>query len=266
MLNLFLFLLRNLMKMKMKDFHMILMPQVQMIIQIPLPTTTPTSFVPGDHAQPAQQQSSQGTPALISSQDGDETEPYETDDTPVLTEEEIVSASGRCGHWTLHIRPFSFCRHWWYCFFPLGPKSQAAPDLGSYDVTGFNQFEQYLARNGKKQPKAESVITQEVLRKYAKEIKQAKLEEFRSFLDFTAMTFRDKRRHKIDNYVTGRWVVTIKVDKDGQFKKFKARWVCRGFQDAQKYDLQTDSPTLLPGMDFLWHLSMQPPCIGIYSI
>ena len=106
-----------------------------------------------------------------------------------------------------------------------------------------NQFEQYLAKNGKKQPKAESVITQEVLRKYAKEIKQAKLEEFRSFLDFTAMTFRDKRRHKIDNYVTGRWVLTIEVDKDEQFKKFKARWVCRGFQDAQKYDLQTDSPT-----------------------
>ena len=61
--------------------------------------------------------------------------------------------------------------------------------------------------------------------------------------DFIAMTFRDKRRHKIDNYVAGRWVLTIKVDKDGQFKKFKARWVCRGFQDAQKYDLQTDSPT-----------------------
>ena len=86
-------------------------------------------------------------------------------------------------------------------------------------ISRFNQFEQYLAKNGKKQPKAESVITQEVLRKYAKEIKQAKLEEFRSFLDFTAMTFRDKRRHKIDNYVTGRWVLTIKVDKDGQFKK-----------------------------------------------
>ena len=128
-------------------------------------------------------------------------------------------------------------------FVPLGPKIQAAPEFGSYDVTGFKQFEQYLAKNGKKQPKAESVITQEVLKKYAKEIKQAKLEEFRSFLDFTAMTFRDKRRHKIDNYVTGRWVLTIKVDKDGQFKKFKARWVCRGFQDAQKYDLQTDSPT-----------------------
>ena len=57
------------------------------------------------------------------------------------------------------------------------------------------------------------------------------------------MTFRDKRRHKIDNYITGRWALTINVDKDGQFKKFKARWVCRGFQDARKYDLQTDSPT-----------------------
>ena len=77
-------------------------------------------------------------------------------------------------------------------FVPLTPKIHAAPDFGSYDVTGFKQFEQYLAKNGKKQPKAESVITQEILKKYAKEIKEAKLEEFRSFLDFTAMTFRDK--------------------------------------------------------------------------
>ena len=87
-------------------------------------------------------------------------------------------------------------------FVPLGPKLNGAPDFGSYDVSGFNPFEQYLAKNDKKQPQAESVITQGVLRKYAKEIRQAKLEEFRSFLDFTAMTFGDKRRHKIDNYVT----------------------------------------------------------------
>ena len=47
--------------------------------------------MPGDHAQPAQQQSSQGTPDLVSSQnDDDETEPYETDDTRVLTEGEIA--------------------------------------------------------------------------------------------------------------------------------------------------------------------------------
>ena len=52
-------------------------------------------------------------------------------------------------------------------FVPLNPKLHAAPDFGSYDVTGFKQFEQYLAKNGKKQPKAESVITQEVLRKFS---------------------------------------------------------------------------------------------------
>ena len=87
------------------------------------------------------------------------------------------------------------------------------------------------------------MITPQVLQKYAKQIKQAKLEEFRCFLDFTAMKFRDRRKHKIENFVTGRWVLTNRTDKDGQFKKFKARWVCRGFQDAQKWDLQTDSPT-----------------------
>ena len=87
------------------------------------------------------------------------------------------------------------------------------------------------------------MITPAILQQYAKQIKQAKLEEFRSFLDFTAMKFRDRRKHKIENFVSGRWVLTIKTDKDGQFKRFKARWVCRGFQDVQKWDLQTDSPT-----------------------
>ena len=209
----------------------------------PLPTATPTSFMPGDFPQPDQNPSPQGTPDMVPAQDDDDqTEPYDTDDTPVLTEVEISQLQEE----DLATGPYNLDHS--HCvdsngtvFVPLGPKLNGAPDFGSDDVSGFNQCEQFLAKNGKKQPKAESVITQEVLRKYAKEIKQAKLEE--SSLDFTAMTFRDKRRHKIDNYVTGRRVLTIKVDKDGQFKKFKARWVCRGFQDAQKYDLQTDSPT-----------------------
>ena len=152
---------------------------------IPLPTTTPTSFVPGDHGQPAQQQSSQGTPES-SQNDDDETEPYDTDNTPVLTEEEMAQVQEE----DVDTEPYTSDHSHFVdidgpVFGPLGPKVQAAPGLGSYDVTGFNQFEQYLAKNGKKQPKAESVITQEVLRKYAKEIKQAKLEEFRSFPYFS---------------------------------------------------------------------------------
>ena len=182
--------------------------------------------------------------------DDDQTEPYDTDDTPVLTEEQVAQRQEE----DVDTEPYNSDRSHFVdsddgtVFVPLGPKLNGALDFGSYDVSGFNQFEQYLAENGKKQPKAESVITQEVLRKYAKEIKQATLEEFRSFLDFTAMTFRDKRRQKIDSSATGRWVLTIKVDKDGQSKKFKARWICRGFQDAQKYDLETDSPTATRSM------------------
>ena len=51
------------------------------------------------------------------------------------------------------------------------------------------------------------------------------------------------RKHHVKNYVTGRWVLTIKRDKDGNFLKVKARWVLRGFLDKQQSDLQTDSPT-----------------------
>ena len=51
------------------------------------------------------------------------------------------------------------------------------------------------------------------------------------------------RKMQVKNYITGRWVLTIKRDKDGKFLKCKARWVLRGFQDSQHWDLQTDSPT-----------------------
>ena len=53
----------------------------------------------------------------------------------------------------------------------------------------------------------------------------------------------DMRKHKPRNFVTGRWVLTIKRDKEGAFQKCKARWVLRGFLDKQRHDQQTDSPT-----------------------
>ena len=84
----------------------------------------------------------------------------------------------------------------------------------------------------------------EMQRKYAKEIRAAKLEEFKSYLDNDAIRLTDRRRLNRDvNFLTGRWVLTVKVDKNGYFSKFKARWVCRGFQDKFAWDQQTDSPT-----------------------
>ena len=41
--------------------------------------------------------------------------------------------------------------------------------------------------------------------------------------------------------MTGRWELTIKTDKQGNFFKAKVRWVLRGFQDKQKEHQQTDS-------------------------
>ena len=41
--------------------------------------------------------------------------------------------------------------------------------------------------------------------------------------------------------VTGRRVLTIKTDKQGNLLKAKARWVLGGFQDKQKEYQQTDS-------------------------
>ena len=122
-------------------------------------------------------------------EDDGQTKPYDTDDAPVLTEEEIAQLQEEDVDTERYNSDQShFVDSDGTVFVPLGPKLKGAPDLGFNDVSGFNQFEQYLVKNCKKQPKAESVITQEVLRKYAEEIKQAKLEEFKSFLDFTAMT------------------------------------------------------------------------------
>ena len=50
------------------------------------------------------------------------------------------------------------------------------------------------------------------------------------------------RKVKPKNYATGRWVLTIKTGKQGNFLKAKARWVLRGFLDKLKEYQQTDSP------------------------
>eukprot|EP00438_Fugacium_kawagutii_P016553 Skav230614 [mRNA] locus=scaffold3185:55857:56351:+ [translate_table: standard] len=50
------------------------------------------------------------------------------------------------------------------------------------------------------------------------------------------------RKTHVRNFVYGRWVLTVKKDKDGNFQKCKARWVLKGFQDKQKNSQQTDAP------------------------
>ena len=64
------------------------------------------------------------------------------------------------------------------------------------------------------------------------------------------------RKVSVKNYVTGRWVLTVKKDKDGKFERCRARWALRGFQDRQKDDQQTDSPTASrPGFRLLCQMA-----------
>ena len=91
---------------------------------------------------------------------------------------------------------------------------------------------------------------------------KAKEEEYQSWIKNNVFRFI-KVQGKPENYVTGRWVLTVKRDKAGNFVKCKARWVLRGFQDKQKLEQQTDSPTATrPGFRLacqqaasrLWHI------------
>jgi hypothetical protein len=81
------------------------------------------------------------------------------------------------------------------------------------------------------------------LRNYAKQFREAKKAEYESWLKNDVFDLIDVRKQPSRNLVTGRWVLTVKRNMDGSFQKCKARWVLRGFQDKQKWDQQTDSPT-----------------------
>ena len=118
------------------------------------------------------------------------------------------------------------------------PSDFKVPKFVPLDGDGFASW---LTRQDKVKA---GTVTPEMQRRYAKEIRLAKLDEFKSYLDNGALRLADKHKLSRDiNFLTGRWVLTVKVDKNGFFSKFKARWVCRGFQDKHAWEQQTDSPT-----------------------
>ena len=91
------------------------------------------------------------------------------------------------------------------------------------------------------QPKRKEASKAE-LEMYRTMFQKAEEEEYQSWIKNNVFQFV-KLKGKPDNYVTGRWVLTVKRDKQGNFQKCKARWVLRGFQDKQKLEQQTDPPT-----------------------
>ena len=72
--------------------------------------------------------------------------------------------------------------------------------------------------------------------------KEEQFSETKSWIDNEVYELIDMRKQNVDNFVTGRWVVTVKNDQHGNMLKCKARWVLRSFQDKEKEFQQTDSP------------------------
>ena len=105
----------------------------------------------------------------------------------------------------------------------------------------FNSF--HTAGKKKKKAAARKEASTVEMRSYAKQFQEAKRKECQSWKECEVYKLVDMRKHKPRNFVTGRWVLTIKRNPDGSFDKCKARWVLRGFQDKQKWDQQADSPT-----------------------
>ena len=84
----------------------------------------------------------------------------------------------------------------------------------------------------KMRSRARKEASAQEVRGYYKQFAEAKHLDNISWVDNEVLDLIDMRKNKPRNYVTGRWVLTIK----------KARWVLRGFQAKQKEYLQADSP------------------------
>ena len=117
MSNLFQFLLRHMMMKEMKDLHMILMPQVQMIAQFHRRLLLQHRLCQWSCAASATAVVTRNTRIGIISKRWRSNRTIWNRRYSCFDWGRDCSASGRrCGHWTLHIKPLWFCRHWWYCF------------------------------------------------------------------------------------------------------------------------------------------------------
>ena len=88
-----------------------------------------------------------------------------------------------------------------------------------------------MALNATRKNRARKETTLKELKVYARMFIEAKSAEIKSWFDNDVFDLVDIRKLKPKNFVTGRWALTGKRDRDGKFQKCKARWVLRGFQD-----------------------------------
>ena len=104
--------------------------------------------------------------------------------------------------------------------------------------------------------RARKEASAQAVRGYYKQFAEAKHLAYRSWLDNKVFDLIDLRKGRPKIYVTRRWVLTIKTDKQGNLLKVKARWVLSCFQDKQKDNLRTDSlASTTPGFRMSCHMA-----------
>ena len=115
----------------------------------------------------------------------------------------------------------------------------------------------------KRRSRARKEVSAKEVRAYQKQFAEKKHLEYKSWDGNEVFDLFDRR--KVKPSVTGRRVLTIKTDKQGNFLKAKARWVLRGFQNKQKEDTQTDSPaSTRPGFRMSGQMAASKSCNVFY--
>ena len=84
-------------------------------------------------------------------------------------------------------------------------------------MTLYSMTDKFSFLVGKKRKEA----TQQEKRQLAKQFLDAKKAECQSWIDNEVFDLVDMRKTKVRNFVAGRWVLTVKKDKDGNFQNVR---------------------------------------------
>ena len=102
-------------------------------------------------------------------------------------------------------------------------------------------------------------------KKYLKDCLEAKLKEDQSWVDNDVFELVDLRKVACKNFVRGRWVLTIKRDKDGNFVKvkadgfFKDSWISKRINNKLIHRQHQ-------GQVSVWRVSSQPTISMTFTI
>ncbi|CAE7681247.1 GIP [Symbiodinium sp. CCMP2456] len=117
------------------------------------------------------------------------------------------------------------------------PKNFSVPSFVPLDGDGFASW---LTKQDKIKA---GTLAPETQRKYVKGIRTAKLEEFKVAWTMTRSGLPTAASLDVTSVFSLDVGSLPSKFKNGYFSKFKAGWVCRGFQDKFAWDQQTDSST-----------------------